>query len=308
MADNNFYYKKDRLNQLRGFCMAVKHNSVNKAARELGVEPATVSKQISALERDTGLQLFDRETVKNRIRVTNVGMEFYKKSVEVLQEVEGLFNYYLDEIYDKNNKKIRLATHHTALNYLIPKYIESFKSKYPDTSFEIYNIKINEALERLDHEDIDLLIHVSDVIPPQFSSTTLFDFKPIILINKKNSLAFKDSRDITFDDLSKQNMIMLDRDNIISGFVELCDKYGIKGNINIINGDWESVRNLVKLNVGVHLYSEIYNKFEEFTDDDIISKNVEHLFPSIKFQLIIKKGKILNDATRNFIETIKKYK
>ncbi len=307
MVNNNFYYKKDRLNQLRGFCTTVKFNSINRAAKELGVEPPTISKQIFALERDTGLKLFDREKTKRRLKITDTGLEFYKKSIDVLQQVEGLFNYYSNEVYNKNNKKIKLAAHHTALNYLVPKYIESFRKKHHDVNFTIYNIKIKEAFEKLNNEEIDLLIHVSDTIPPEFSSITLFDFKPIILMHKDNPLAIKDSRNITFNDLSEQNMIMLDKDNIIIGFIDLCNKYCIKGNINIVNGDWESVKNFIKLNIGIHLYSEIYNKFEEFMDKDIVSKNVEHLFPSIKFQLITKKGRILNNIITNFIKTIKKY-
>lgn len=42
-------------------------------------------------------------------------------------------------------------------------------------------------------------------------------------------------------------------------------------------------------------------------DKDIVSKNVEHLFPSIKFQLITKKGKIQNNIVKDFIKIIKKY-
>ena len=50
MKDKNFYYKKDRLNQLRGFCAVVQSGSVNKAAKIVGVEPTAVSKQVKALE------------------------------------------------------------------------------------------------------------------------------------------------------------------------------------------------------------------------------------------------------------------
>ena len=60
--DNYFYYKKDRLNQLRGFCTTVRCDcSQAKAARKLNVEPATINKQISSLERDLEVKLFDRK-------------------------------------------------------------------------------------------------------------------------------------------------------------------------------------------------------------------------------------------------------
>jgi len=127
-------------------------------------------------------------------------------------------------------------------------------------------------------------------------------------MHKENILAKKDDNKITFNELSKQNMIMLDKDNIIDTFIKLCDKYDIKGNINIINGDWESVRNFIKLNLGIHMYSEIYNKFEEFVDHEIISKNVENLFTRIRFQLIIKKGRIFNKNIKTFVDIMKNFR
>ena len=186
----------------------------------------------------------------------------------------------------------------------MPKYIKKFQENNRDIKFTIYNIKIQEAIEKLLNEDIDLLIHVSDKIPPEIKSITLFDFKPVIMLNRNNPLAIKDSNKITFEDLAKQNMIMLDRDNIIDDFVKLCKQNKIDANINILNGDWESVKNFIKLNVGIHLYSEIYEKFEEFKDSDIITKNLEHLFPQIKFQLMYKNGILFNKNVQNFVDII----
>ena len=116
MTDSRFYYKKDRLNQLRGFCAIVQTGSMNKAATKLGVEPPTISKQIIALERDTGLKLFDRELTKRRLKITTAGQEFFNKAVAILQEVEGLFNYYSDQKLLEKDNVIKVAMHNTDIN------------------------------------------------------------------------------------------------------------------------------------------------------------------------------------------------
>ena len=92
-----FYYKKDRLNQIRGFCAVIKFGSVNNAARNLNLEPATVSKQIITLERDIGLKLFDRSN-KRKLILNDDGEKFYNKAVKILQSVDGLFEHFYTDL------------------------------------------------------------------------------------------------------------------------------------------------------------------------------------------------------------------
>jgi len=46
-----FYYKGNRLKQLRAFCYAVKFGSIARAAEALFLSPSSVSLQLSALEK-----------------------------------------------------------------------------------------------------------------------------------------------------------------------------------------------------------------------------------------------------------------
>ena len=98
-----FYYKKDRLNQIRGFCAVVRFGSVNRAARNLNLEAATVSKQIITLERDIGLELFDR-TNKRKLLLNDNGKRFYNNAVKVLQSVDGLFEHFYTDLKMDNIK------------------------------------------------------------------------------------------------------------------------------------------------------------------------------------------------------------
>ena len=301
----DFYYKKDRLNQLRGFCSTVKNNSIVKASKEIGVEPGTISKQIRALERDLKTNLFDRETKKQRLIITDKGREFYKVAIEALQNIDSVFNYFKDGNIAKERKEIRIAAHHTAIVYMLPKCIERYKKLYgDDVHFKIINSKTDFALEQLYKEKIDLLIHFIEV-PDEFCSYEIESLDPTIIMHKDNILASKKDNKITFEDLSKQNMIMIDRDNIIDYFVKTCDTYNVEGNIEFCNGDWEMIRNYIRLNLGIHLYSSIYDKYNDLKDDELIMKNVKHLFPKINLNITTKKGVIFNEHINNFIEIIK---
>lgn len=306
MSDN-FYYKKDRLNQLRGFCSTVQTNSIIKAAKIMHVEPTTISKQIKALERDLNISLFDRETKKQRLTITEKGKEFYRVAISALQNIESVFEYFKNNNELANKKEINFAIQHTAAKYIIPKCIKKFqeKSEYKDIKINIFILSANEAFERLKNKEIDFMLHIIDKIPDEFNIKGIFDFEPAILMNKNNVLANKKDNEITFEDLSKQNIIMIDTKSIIKYFFDTYEKYGLSSNINFIEGgDWGVVRNFVKLDLGMHMYSSVYDKFEDFKDNDIVLRRVNNLLPKIRFKLITKKGEIINNLVKDFIDII----
>ena len=216
-----------------------------------------------------------------------------------------MFNYFYKEKENEDSKEIKLAMHHTAINYLLPKYIEEFRKIDKNTKFIVYDIKTSEALEKLANGEIDIILTIIENVSSEFELIPLSTFKPIILVNKKNRLAIKKDNKITFEDLSRENMIMIDKKAISPFFISVCNEYNITGDIEFVNGNWETVRNFVKLNLGIHLYSEVYNKFEDFKDEELLTKNLEHLFPKMTFQIITKKGVILKKNIKNFIEIVK---
>ena len=65
------HYKHNRLQQLRGFYYAARANSISKAAEKMSLSQPSVSLQIQALERELGVQLFERRGP--RIRLTPDG-------------------------------------------------------------------------------------------------------------------------------------------------------------------------------------------------------------------------------------------
>jgi len=300
---DKFYYKKDRLNQMRGFCAVARFGSVNEAARHLNLEAATVSKQIITLEHDICLELFDR-TNKRKLSLNKNGKQFYNKAIKILQDVDGLFKYFCDDIVSDNKKEIRIAASHSVICYLLPKYIQKFKEKYKDIKFTIFNIPFIESTERLLNEEVDIVIWTANNLSSQFKATNLYNFKTNIIMHKDNPLALKRDQDITYDDLKEQNILIMDKYDYMDLFSQIIRAYNLNGNIKFINGDWESIKCFVKLNLGIHFYSEIYAKFDRFKDEDIICKNIEHLFPDSQYKLITKTGRIFNDNIKNFLQII----
>ena len=85
-----FNYKKNKLEQLKGFCAVVEcANSVNDAAIKSCISATTISKQISSLEQDLGFLLFDR--IKNKLVLNEKGKAYYKEAKRVLIDLDKIY-------------------------------------------------------------------------------------------------------------------------------------------------------------------------------------------------------------------------
>ena len=73
------------LNALRTFCAVAGTLSITAAARELGVTPGAVSRQIKSLEENTGVDLLVREG--RRLRLTADGRELEKELKDVFSRI-----------------------------------------------------------------------------------------------------------------------------------------------------------------------------------------------------------------------------
>ena len=72
-----FYYKRNRIQQLKGFYYTVQTGSVSNAARKMGLSQSAITLQIQSLERDLKTKLFEREGKK--ITITKAGKLFFLK-------------------------------------------------------------------------------------------------------------------------------------------------------------------------------------------------------------------------------------
>ncbi len=70
------------------FASAARHASFAGAARELGVSPSAVAKNVARLESQTGVRLFHRTT--RQVSLSPDGEELYARCQRILEEVESL--------------------------------------------------------------------------------------------------------------------------------------------------------------------------------------------------------------------------
>lgn len=83
-----YCYKQNRFQQLRGFCYSAMAGSITEGAKRLHLSQPSVTQQIQALEREMGVQLFDRR--QGGIKLTREGEALFELSRGLIEQMESL--------------------------------------------------------------------------------------------------------------------------------------------------------------------------------------------------------------------------
>ena len=289
-----FYYKKNCFQQLKGFCNTVQIGSISKAAEKMGLTQSTITLQIQSLERDLKTQLFDRS--KKRIKLNKNGQMFYEMVSCHLNGIDSLY----DQFANKKNypqDQISIAVNYAAISHLLPPFIKKFQDQNPDVTISIKNITFEDALKRLQEDEVDFILYPNINPSAEFYSRICFAYDPILIMHKNHPLAQK--KDIKLQDISKYNVVRIDKRLIsLPLFEKMFEELKFKTNIDFENGSWEMVKNFVRAGIGLGFASELY-----FTkdDEDLVAKKLNNYFPRMEYKLVVKNGKHLSDIAQKFI-------
>ncbi|VWX61616.1 LysR family transcriptional regulator [Burkholderiales bacterium 8X] len=138
------------LDSLRVFVATLRKGSLSAAGRALGLSPATISRRISSLEEELGVQLVDR-TSRN-LKVTEAGKAFLEHAETVLEAMAAA------ETAARNTRQRpegRLRVHsrtQIGLRVVAP-LLPRFSQKFPDIHLEF---ELSEHPVNLVEQDFDV--------------------------------------------------------------------------------------------------------------------------------------------------------
>lgn len=159
------------LSQMKTFVLTSELGSLAAAARILGISPAAVSKQLTRLEKELGLQLILRST--RRLELTEVGINYCLQCRRILEEVEAA-SALISQIKVIPNGILKVVSgRHFATSYIVP-HMKEFLLRYPKIEL---NLELAERVPDLNVEAIDVLIGMSispsgDAIQKRIATTS----------------------------------------------------------------------------------------------------------------------------------------
>ena len=136
----------DKLRALQFFVAAADHGSFAAVAKTLGASPSTISKAMSRLEDDLGLQLFYRNT---RHLTLTQGGQVYADTVRKITDELSACEHRLKEVNDEPQGHLKISLPMSYGRLYVRPWMKQFNDLYPDITFELsYSDHYTDLIEQ----------------------------------------------------------------------------------------------------------------------------------------------------------------
>lgn len=119
---------------LRYFVAVAEHESVRSAARQLNVASSAVNRHLLNLEREFGIQLFER--VGRRLRLSEAGHILQRHAIRALADFDDAVAC-IDDLSDLRRGQVRIASVESIADSLLPEIVSEFQQDYPGISIDV---------------------------------------------------------------------------------------------------------------------------------------------------------------------------
>lgn len=246
---------------LKYFLEVAKRNNITQAAEHLHITQPTLSRQIIELEKELGVQLFDRE--KRQMHLNKAGALFQQRATTILAILDQTTSE-LANTKDQLSGTINLGVVESAVANFMMTAVADFQDRYPDVRFNIFDGDGDTLRGRLDQGLCDLIALIQ---PVEAAKYNYFDL-PVreqwgVIMRRDDRLAKRKA--IMAHDLyqlpliiGRRNMV---RDDIIDGLHLDPTKLDWKIQINLP----ENTRQL--LLTGKYYHLGIKGVYEQYHDE-----------------------------------------
>ena len=183
---------------LKNFLAISRHKSVAAAAREIGLTAAAAGQQLQQLERDIGVELFDR--TKRSMTLNHQGRSLVEPIQEIIARYEALGSEFKSEL----SGTIILGALVSTLMGAFGSTLNKIKQSYPGLEVKLIAGLSSDFLDQVLDGNLDAAIVTESpyALPQNIQWTELYT-EPMILIypivkNKKRSATKELSSDLPF--------------------------------------------------------------------------------------------------------------
>ena len=242
------------IQQLEYLIAVDKHRHFGHAAEACFVTQPTLSAQLSKLEKELGLILFDRS--KMPVIPTEIGVQVIAQAKKVVSESKGVFEV-VAQLKGDISGEIKIGIIPTLAPYLLHLFVRGFLEKYPNVKLKVHEMVTEEVVSKLKNDELDLGIVVTPLGEPGILEKPLFYEKFFAYLSQSHSGLLK--KEFFPEEIPKEDFWILKqghcfRDQVIN----LCDQ-SLSGhrNFHYESGSLEGLKNMVNRYRGVTLLPEL---------------------------------------------------
>ncbi|WP_144603605.1 hydrogen peroxide-inducible genes activator [Algoriphagus algorifonticola] len=274
------------IQQLEYLIAVDKHRHFGQAAESCFVTQPTLSAQLSKLENELGVILFDRS--KMPVIPTEIGVQIIAQAKKVVSESRGVLEL-VAQLKGDISGTIKLGIIPTLAPYLLYRFVRSFLEKYPNVKLDVQEMVTEEVVKRLKNDELDMGIIVTPLGESGIVEKPMFYEKFYAYLSKNHPLLAQ--KEIKANQIKSEELWIMQqghcfRDQVIN----FCDQ-STSGhqNFHYESGSLEGLKNMVNRYQGMTLLPELAT-FELSDEEKSRLRPFEGLPPTREVSIILNRS------------------
>ncbi|WP_040949368.1 LysR family transcriptional regulator [Gorillibacterium massiliense] len=286
------------LRQLQYAVQIAADRNFSRAAEKLHIAQPSLSQQLSKLEKEINLLLFQRNT--NSVEVTHAGTVFVEKASFILDQVAQLKKE-MEDLLQMRSGRLVIGSLPITGSQILPMVLPEFRKKHPGIEVVLVE-ETTLNLENLTSSgQTDLSLLTLPLVDESLEYEPLIEEELCLAVPPTHPLAHE-KREIAIAELRDEPFIMLKKGQ---GFrqiaIEMCRNAGFEPTVVFESSNIETVQALVGAGMGIAFIPSMIAR-------SVVSSYMPTLLNLIgrpKRTLVIarRKGRYLSKAAEAFIDT-----
>ncbi len=289
-----------QIETLKIFCDLADLQSFSKTADKNFLSQSAISQQLAQLELAYKCQLINRK--KRPIELTKEGQLFYNAAMDILERYEQLRSE-LNALKSSSESRINVAAIYSIGMHTLPDYVKRFMVKYTNVNVNIEYFRASRIYELILSGDADIGLVA---VPKKDKRLDVYEFEdePLVLAcSPKHHLSPETKVDI--HRLQFERFIGFEKDTPTRIWIDnIFERYNIVLRPVMEFDNVETIKRAVEINSGISILPKtvILQEISSGTIKAVGFSNEDFIRPT---GIIVRKGKILGQTGRYFIELLR---
>lgn len=237
------------LRHLRYFEAVARHSHVTRAAAELHIAQPALSKQISQLEHELGVALFDR--VGRNVRLTEAGEALLPHARAVMAQVEAARAEMAERIGLRKGRAT-VGAPPTVGNQLLPPVLAAFNRRYAGIDLRLHEAGVQTLLDLLETGLTDVAVVTLPVDDENLTVLPLFTEEMVIAVWRDHRLATR--QEVTIGELRDEPWVLSPENyELRETVLGACERAGFVPRVVLDGGETDTLVRFVAAGIGIAL-------------------------------------------------------
>lgn len=276
--------------------------NISRAADQHFVVQSAVSRQLSLLEEELGMPLFERKG-KRLVEPTPVCEALAREVDGIEQSLENI-RAIADDFRMETNGEVRIATTHTQAKYFLPEVMLEFRQQYPAISIQLLQGTPAQLVDMLREGKADIAVCTEEIGKASGLMTEkCYDWNHGLVLPATHELV---EGELTLERIAKYPVLtyvfgFTGRSKLHNAFLDA----GCAMNVSFAATDTDVILSYVRLGFGAGIIAKM--AYSHIHDDDLVLRDLSHLFPVSTTRVAWTKNKYLRAYHSDLVKLLLEY-